>query len=136
MVMRRITKKHLGEPYHTGFTDHTLTRVSPKRTKISNEEKHMTKRLVGAAFVYAAAVIGALAEQPILSSECSMREVQAITVIEDHGESGDIASEKLGEAGLKLLNARMTCYQGRVSEALALYDEILRLGPVIARRSQ
>ena len=96
----------------------------------------MTKRLVGAGFIYAAAIIGVLAQQPILSSECSMREVKAITIIEDHGESGDIASEKLGEAGLKLLKARMTCYEGRVSEALALYDEILSLGPVLARRNQ
>jgi hypothetical protein len=84
----------------------------------------------------AAATI-ALAEQPrVLSPECSMREVKATTVIEDHGETGDVASEKLGEAGLTLLTARMTCYQGRVTEALALYDQVLSLGPVHDRRSR
>jgi hypothetical protein len=90
----------------------------------------MMQRFVGAAFVYALVLGGALAEQPILSPECSLREVQAITVIEDHGEANDISSERLGEAGLKLLEARIACYKGRVSEALALYDSILGLGTV------
>jgi hypothetical protein len=84
----------------------------------------------------AATTIALPGQPPILSPECSMREVKAITLIEDHGEAGDVASEKLGEAGLTLLTARMTCYQGRVKEALALYDQILSLGPVQDRRSQ
>jgi hypothetical protein len=95
------------------------------------------KCLLAATGVCVAAATVAFAEQPpVLSPECSMREVKAITLIEDHGEAGDVASEKLGEAGLTLLTARMTCYQGRVKEALALYDQILSLGPVQGRRSQ
>jgi len=93
--------------------------------------------LLAATGACVAAATIALAEQPpVLSPECAMREVKAITLIEDHGEAGDVASEKLGEAGLTLLTARMTCYQGRVKEALALYDQILSLGPVQGRRSQ
>jgi hypothetical protein len=96
----------------------------------------MRKDLTGAALIYfmASAV---LADQPILSSSCSFREVKVITAIEDHGEAGDVSSDKLGEAGLKFLTARTTCYKGRVTEALALYDEILlSLGPVVARRDR
>ena len=62
--------------------------------------------------------------------------VSIATAIEDHGAAEDVASEKLGEAGLTLLKARMTCYEGRLKEALALYDQILSLGPVPLRQSQ
>jgi hypothetical protein len=97
----------------------------------------MTKGLVGAALMYFAASSAVFADQPILSSECSFREVKVITAIEDHGEAGDVSSDKLSEAGLKFLTARMTCYKGRVAEALTLYDEILlSLGPLIARRDR
>jgi hypothetical protein len=58
------------------------------------------------------------------SPECARREVQVITLIEDHGQKQDMPSDKLAAAGLKMLEARMTCYEGRVSEATKLYDSI------------
>lgn len=67
---------------------------------------------------------------------CAEREVRVITLIEDHGEAQDIAAEKLAVAGQAFLQARTACYEGRVSDALALYDGILALGPVLARRAQ
>ena len=66
------------------------------------------------------------------ASACAEREVEIITLIEDHGHAGDLPSNKLGEAGLKMLDARIACYRGHVSEALALYDSIRSLGPVLA----
>jgi len=33
-----------------------------------------------------------------------------------------------------MLRARRACYEGRVDEALALYDSILNLGPVVSLR--
>ena len=70
------------------------------------------------------------ADSAAFSLECAHREVQVITLIEDHGAAGDVASDRLGDAGLEMLRARVACYEGRVAEAVALYDEILRLGPV------
>jgi hypothetical protein len=35
---------------------------------------------------------------------------------------------------MAMLRARLACYEGRVSEALALYDSILNLGPVVSLR--
>jgi hypothetical protein len=62
--------------------------------------------------------------------ECALKETEAITVIEDHGTAEDLPADRLSSAGLTMLRARLTCYEGRVSEALALYDSILALGPV------
>src|SRR5436190_24364198 len=68
--------------------------------------------------------------------ECALKETTVITLIEDHGAAEDLPADRLGAAGLTMLRARLTCYEGRVAEALALYDSILDLGPVAALRGQ
>jgi hypothetical protein len=68
--------------------------------------------------------------------ECALKETMVITLIEDHGAAEDLPADRLGEAGLTMLRARLTCYEGRVGEALALYDSILDLGPVASLRAQ
>jgi hypothetical protein len=65
-----------------------------------------------------------------LARECAVKEVAVITVIEDHGAADDLPVNRLAEAGQTMMDARSACYQGRVSEALAMYDRILALGPV------
>ena len=73
-------------------------------------------------------------EDTALAPICAEREVQVITLLEDHALTQDVASDKLGEAGLARLEAQMTCYQGRVAAAVSLYDRIIvELGTVIAR---
>jgi hypothetical protein len=90
--------------------------------------------LVGATSLCVLAVGAALAEPShTLATECALRETKAITLIEDHGAAGDIPSDKLAAAGVTMFKARSTCYEGRVDEALALYDSILSLGPVVAK---
>ena len=91
--------------------------------------------LVGAAIMSAVAT-GASAEWQSgpFAMVCALKETKVITLIEDHGEPGDLPSDSLGDAGLAMLRARLACYEGRVSEALALYDNILNLGPVVSFR--
>jgi len=73
-------------------------------------------------------------QETTLAPICAEREVQVITLLEDHALAQDVASDKLGEAGLARLEAQMTCYQGRVAEAVSIYDRIIvELGTVIAR---
>ena len=67
---------------------------------------------------------------------CALKEVKVITLIEEHGEARDVPADRLADAGMAMLRARMTCYDGRVTEALALYDGILTLGPVVSLRNQ
>jgi hypothetical protein len=61
---------------------------------------------------------------------CAQKEVQAITLIEDHAAADDLAPDTLSETGATMLRARLACYDGHVSEAVALYEQILSLGPV------
>jgi hypothetical protein len=68
--------------------------------------------------------------------ECAVKEVAAITAIEDHGDAEDLPASRLGEAGQTMMDARSACYQGRVGEALALYDRVIALGPVASLAEQ
>jgi hypothetical protein len=68
--------------------------------------------------------------------ECALKETTVITLIEDHGAAEDLPADRLGNAGLTALRARLACYEGRVGEALALYDSVLDLAPVASLRGQ
>jgi hypothetical protein len=68
--------------------------------------------------------------------ECALTETKVITLIEDHGAAEDVPSGRLGDAAMTMLRARSVCYEGRVGEALALYESILDLGPVASLRGQ
>ena len=78
---------------------------------------------------------GALA-QGRFARECALKETTVITLIEDHAAAEDLPADRLGAAGLTMLRARLICYEGRVGDALALYESILDLGPVASLRGQ
>lgn len=80
--------------------------------------------------------IGSAAQAGSFAPECAAREVKAITLIEDLGQTPDMSSDRLATAGLKMLDAREACYAGRVDEALATYHGILTLRPVLADRTK
>jgi hypothetical protein len=69
----------------------------------------------------------------LLAKECAVKEVEVMTLIEDHGAADDLPADRLSNAGLTMLRAQSACYEGRVGEALALYQSILDLGPVASR---
>jgi hypothetical protein len=66
-------------------------------------------------------------------ADCSTRDVQVTTLIEDHGVAADVPAERLFGAALIVFEARKACNEGRFSEARALYDFVLDLGPVLDR---
>jgi hypothetical protein len=82
--------------------------------------------------------ISAMAQGPArqFALECALKETAVITLIEDHGAAEDLPADRLGDAGLTMLRARAACYEGRVGEALALYESIFELGPVASLRRQ
>jgi hypothetical protein len=47
-------------------------------------------------------------------------------LIEEYENSDAVSAEKLSDAMLSILEARMVCYQGRVVDAMALYDGIVQ----------
>ena len=91
--------------------------------------------LAGAVVGSAAASIATAGERSgSFATACALKETEVITLIEDHGQAQDLPSDSLGDAGLAMLRARAVCYEGRVGEALALYDGVLALGPVVSLR--
>ena len=79
-----------------------------------------------------AMTISATAQGPAAQfpRECALKEITVITLIEEHGEAGDLPADALRNATLTMLRARSACRDGRVGEALAVYESILNLGPV------
>lgn len=66
--------------------------------------------------------------------ECALKEIRVITLIEDHGAAADLPADGLHNAALMQLRARSACYEGRIEEALSLYDSILDLGPIVSAK--
>jgi hypothetical protein len=123
---------------------HASDDVRVVRSKASQPRNHSRTVVVASvwiAFYIVAAVVAPgnaiTQEQAVqLARECAVKEVAAITVIEDHGNADDVPANRLGEAGQTMLDARLACYAGRVTEALALYDRVLALGPVASTTGQ
>ena len=55
---------------------------------------------------------------------CAARDLQLLTVIEEQELTGSISAEKISEALLEMMHARIVCYQGQVLDALAIYDAV------------
>jgi hypothetical protein len=55
---------------------------------------------------------------------CAARDLQLLSVIEQQENAGSIAAEKISEALLQMMHARIVCYQGQVLDALAIYDAV------------
>ena len=85
-----------------------------------------------------AMTIGATAQEQTgqFAKECALKEITVITLIEEHQAADDLPAERLGNAVQALMRARSACYEGRVGEALALYEGILDLGTVASLREK
>ena len=68
---------------------------------------------------------------------CAARDLQLLTVIEEQENAGSIPAEKISEALLEMMHARIVCHQGQVLDALAIYDAVSEsVRPVWSRRAQ
>ena len=84
----------------------------------------------GALLMWAGSAQMAVCQSAQEGPGCSTRDVNAITLIEEHGIAADVPAERLYGATLVVFEARKACKEGRFSEARALYDFVLSLGPV------
>ncbi len=57
---------------------------------------------------------------------CAARDLQILMLIEDRENSNAVSPEKLSDALLTMMNARMVCYEGHVVDALAIYDSVAK----------
>jgi hypothetical protein len=56
---------------------------------------------------------------------CAARDLQILMLIEDRENSNAVSVEALNDAMLAMLEARIVCHQGRVMDAMSLYDGIV-----------
>ena len=57
---------------------------------------------------------------------CAARDLQILMLIEERESTNAVPAEKLSDAMLSMLEARIVCHDGRVMDAMALYDNIVR----------
>ena len=55
---------------------------------------------------------------------CAARDFQLLTMIEEQERAGLVSADKLSEALIEMMDARIVCHHGRVLDALAIYDTI------------
>ena len=68
---------------------------------------------------------------------CAARDLQILMTIEERENTGMITEERLSDMMAELMNARIVCHEGRVLEALALYDAIAeQMLTVLSERAQ
>jgi hypothetical protein len=90
--------------------------------------------LAGIAVAVSAFPVFAAAD-PATSPLCAARDLEVITLIEEHGRADDMAPERLAKAAMSMMLAREVCDAGRTQEALAVYDSIIgSLGPMLSQR--
>lgn len=67
---------------------------------------------------------------------CAARDLQILKIIEERESTGTVPAEKLDDAMFAMMHARIVCHQGRVLEALALYDDIAEsILPILSGRA-
>jgi hypothetical protein len=88
-------------------------------------KKTLFRRLTIGAL--AAAWVGTMTSAATAGSftrECAARDLQVLMTIEQQEDANTVAADKLHDAMLTLLHARIVCHEGQVVDALALYDGI------------
>ena len=89
----------------------------------------MRKHLLNSSVRSAAAALclGAVSSNTIAGSftrGCAARDLQILMLIEERENASAISAERLSDAMLTILDARMICHEGRVIDALAIYDRV------------
>ena len=57
---------------------------------------------------------------------CAARDLQILMLIEERESANAISAERLSDAMVTMMHARMVCYEGHVIDALAIYDSVAR----------
>jgi hypothetical protein len=55
---------------------------------------------------------------------CAARDLQVLTLIEEREDAGGISSQGSSDAIIALMHARIVCFEGRVLDALAIYENV------------
>jgi hypothetical protein len=68
---------------------------------------------------------------------CAARDLQILFLIEEQEASRSVPAERLSDALIEMMHARIVCHEGRVLDALAIYDAVAEsLRPIRSGRAQ
>ena len=79
------------------------------------------------SWMLATAVVGVMTQAAAAGSftrGCAARDLQLLTIIEEQELTGSVPAERISDALLEMMNARIVCHHGRVLDALAIYDAV------------
>jgi hypothetical protein len=99
--------------------------AAPTKSGRSAVTKHLLNCSVHVAV--AAVYLGAMIDGTTAGSftrGCAARDLQILKLIEERENTNAISAERLSDAMLTMMNARMMCYDGHVVDALAIYDNV------------
>ena len=57
---------------------------------------------------------------------CAARDLQILMLIEERENTNAVDADKLSDAMLAMLEARIVCHEGRVTDAMVLYDSVVQ----------
>ena len=78
-------------------------------------------------WVLAALCLGAMIGSATAGSftrGCAARDLQILKLIEERENTDTVSADRLSDAMLTMMHARLVCYEGRVMDALAIYDNV------------
>ena len=68
---------------------------------------------------------------------CAARDLQILFAIEEQEAAGSVPAERLSDALIEMMHARIVCHEGRVLDALAIYDAVAEsLRPIRSGRAR
>ncbi len=68
---------------------------------------------------------------------CAARDLQILFIIEEQEAAGSVPAERLSDALIEMMHARIVCHEGRVLDALAIYDAVAEsLRPIRSGRAR
>ena len=73
----------------------------------------------------ASGIFSAMAAERPTRRECAVRDLKLVTALGERGEAQDVSADDLRAAFFTVVKARNACADGRIDEALALYDSVV-----------
>jgi hypothetical protein len=96
-------------------------------------------RLVGLSSAFAAEPAGIAPDTPRakwFTPACARQDLRALSIIEERGEDAGAPAERLADAGLRFLQARLLCLSGHEDEGIALYQSIIDFAAPVLNASK
>jgi hypothetical protein len=94
------------------------------RTIVTKHVLNCSVHVAAAALCLGAMINGTTAAA--FTRGCAARDLQILKLIEQQENTNAISTERLSDAMVTMMNARMICYDGHVVDALAIYDSVAR----------